>query len=78
MMTPMGTPLNFQARTAKVADDLRLAMRTPGGDLATAALTIARIESQVARHQLDRPLGTTPAQQSTQSCDEHKVRERLA
>ena len=32
------------AATAQVAEDLRRAMRAPGGDLATAALTIARIE----------------------------------
>jgi len=40
----MGTRFNFQARTAQVAEDLRRAMRAPGGDLATAALTIAQIE----------------------------------
>ncbi|MEO7270808.1 MAG: transglutaminase-like domain-containing protein, partial [Vicinamibacterales bacterium] len=44
MTTPMDTPLNFQARSAQVAEDLRRAMRAPGVDLATAALTIARIE----------------------------------
>ena len=44
MTTPMDVPLNFQARTAQVAEELRRAMRTPGGDLAAAALTIARIE----------------------------------
>jgi regulator of sirC expression with transglutaminase-like and TPR domain len=36
--------LNFQARTTELAEELRRAMRAPGGALAPAALTIARIE----------------------------------
>jgi regulator of sirC expression with transglutaminase-like and TPR domain len=43
-VTARGTAFNLQARPAQVAEDLRQAMRTPGPDLATAALTIARIE----------------------------------
>jgi len=44
MTMSMATPWNFLARSAQVAEDLRRAMRAPGTDLATAALTIARIE----------------------------------
>jgi regulator of sirC expression with transglutaminase-like and TPR domain len=40
----MTTPLNLRARTSRMAGDLRRAMSTPGGDLAAAVLTIARIE----------------------------------
>jgi len=43
-MIAMSTAFNFQARTAQVAEDLRRTMRAPGADLATPALTIARIE----------------------------------
>ena len=40
----MSMPLNIRARTPQVAGDLRRAMSTPGGDLAAAVLTIARVE----------------------------------
>ena len=40
----MTLPLNLRARTSQMADDLRRAMTRPGGDLAAAVLTIARIE----------------------------------
>jgi regulator of sirC expression with transglutaminase-like and TPR domain len=40
----MTLALNLRARTTQMAGDLRRAMTTPGGDLAAAVLTIARIE----------------------------------
>jgi regulator of sirC expression with transglutaminase-like and TPR domain len=40
----LGTPLNLRARTPQLAGDLRRVMSVPGGDLAAAVLTIARIE----------------------------------
>ena len=40
----MTTPHDLRARSHQLAADLRRAMGTPGGDLAAAVLTIARIE----------------------------------
>ena len=40
----MTLPLNLRARTSRMAGDLRRAMTRPGGDLAAAVLTIARVE----------------------------------
>jgi len=36
--------LHFNSRTGEVAAELQKAMNAPGGDLASAALAIARVE----------------------------------